>query len=640
MVLRSIASRLALWVLAGSTLVLTATGTLLLIQTRAQILEQGHREASALAAGASVRIQSRLDHVADTAQMLAVLASSHREDSASLIRDAIGTNEDIAGISTAFLPSGKPPAQKAFAPFVRRDADGDIVPSELVGEIGRYWETPWFRDALHCASGCWQQPFLSRVDGRMLLNYAVAIHAEDAPVGVVSADIRLDWLQQVMAALDKEPGAYAFVIGSDGKFLAHDRPSFVGTQGSPVLREALTHPETPKVRLTPAQGARVDEPVWVYFVPIEGTHWTFGLVVPEDRIYAGFRQNLLIDLALGGLALLGVALIALLATRRLMSPLGVLADRAEHVARGELDFQLPRVRSDDEVGRLTQSFDQMRRELARHLEARAASARAQQRMTSELEIARQIQTALLPDEHYVTGNGQRFAELQATVRPAHAVGGDLYAYFMLDNQQFCVMVGDVSDKGVPAALFMARTITLAKAIAPQARTPQHILQLLNLELCKGNDSCMFVTLLCVVLDTGSGLLSLASAGHEAPVLSSGDADVQLIPLETGPALGLHDDATYPSRQLLLRDGDTVLMYTDGVTEAQDSSQKLFGTQRMLDSIAAASVGESPARYVSDLLTAVDAYAIGEAQADDITVLALRWRSADDAREVADAAANR
>ncbi|HEV7775556.1 MAG TPA: SpoIIE family protein phosphatase [Luteibacter sp.] len=637
MVLRSIASRLALWVLAGSTLVLTATGGLLLVQTRAQILQQSHREAAALAAGASVRIQSRLDHVSDTAQMLAVMVASHHDDSASLIRDAIVANTDIAGISTAFLPSGKPPAQKAFAPFVRRDANGDVIATELVGEVGRYWEAPWFREAMHCPGGCWQPPFLPKGDSHQLLNYVVAIREAGQPTGVVSVDIRLDWLQQVLTQLDKSPGARAFVIGDDGVFLAHDRVSFVGTRASAVLREALTHPERSLVRLTPDQGARVDEPVWIYFVPIGGTHWIFGLVIPEGQIYADFRQNLLIDLGLGALALLGVALIALLATRRLMSPLIVLADRAEHVARGELDFELPKARADDEVGRLTHSFDQMRRELAGHIETQASTARAQQRLASELEIARQIQTALLPGEHY-GGEDGRHVELQATVRPAREVGGDLYAYFMLDDQRFCVMVGDVSDKGVPAALFMARTITLAKTIAPQARSPQHILQLLNRELCKGNDSCMFVTLLCAVLDTASGLLSLASAGHEPPVLCG--ADAQLIPLETGPALGLHDDATYPSRQLLLHDSDTVLMYTDGVTEAQDSSHQLFGVQRMLDSIVGATVHASPADYVGDLLHAVDTYATGQAQADDITVLALRWRAQDEVMEVAGAAANR
>ncbi len=202
-----------------------------------------------------------------------------------------------------------------------------------------------------------------------------------------------------------------------------------------------------------------------------------------------------------------------------MAPLVVLSDRVEDVARGDLDFALPQVRRNDEVGRLTRAFDQMRHQLASHIDTAKQVAREQERMTSELEIARQIQLALIPEPHWLAADGR--VEVHAALRPASAVGGDLYTYFTLGARHVCVMVGDVSDKGIPAALFMARTITLARTLATHARSPSDILGALNRELCKGNDTCMFVTLLCGVVETETGLLTLASAGHEQPVLHAG-----------------------------------------------------------------------------------------------------------------------
>ncbi|HZY16371.1 MAG TPA: SpoIIE family protein phosphatase, partial [Ramlibacter sp.] len=445
------------------------------------------------------------------------------------------------------------------------------------------------------------------------------------PAGIINADVTLDWLHQILGSLAKPEGAYAFVLDSDGDYLAHDNPELVGKRGMAALLKVLASDQAESTRLPVAQNPRAHGPVWVYSAPIEGTRWRLGLVVPEDQIYAGVRRIFLLSLALGLLALLGVALITLLTIRRTMAPLGVLADRAERVARGELDFELPPPRRPDEVGRLTQSFDQMRRELALHMENLARVAREKQRLASELEIARQIQIGLLPSEHYLDAVCAYF-ELHAALRPARAVGGDLYSYFMLDPQRFFVMVGDVSDKGIPAALFMAQTITLAKALAPRAQTPQNLLRLLNLELCRGNDSCMFVTLLCGLLDTGNGSLVLASAGHEPPILCGRGAP-QLLDFSTGAVLGLYEDSDYPEHRLRLRQGETLLMYTDGITEASDHGQQMYGIERTVESLAQVPPTASTAGYIERLLGDVDHFVAEAAQADDITVLALTWHGA-------------
>ncbi len=622
MALRSIASRTALWVLLGSTLVLSAIGALLLNLTRTQILEHVHHEAAALAAHAGSQIQARIDRVAVSAQMLAAIIATRRDDAEPLLRDTLAANPDMDGLAAAFRPSPGSADSPPYSPFVRRMDNGALISRDLARDASPYWSSNWFLGGLGCSNGCWQRPFFSQSRHRQLINYSVAINRDGYPAGIINTDVTLNWLHQILGHLAKPEGAYAFVLDSDGNYLAHDNSNLVGKRGATALLGALASDQPESKRLPVAQNPRAHGAVWVYSAPIKGTRWRLGLAVPEYQIYAGVRGIFLLSLALGLLALLGVALITQLTIRRMMAPLGVLADRAEHVARGELDFELPPVNRLDEVGSLTHSFDRMRRELGLHIEDLARVAREKQRLASELEIARQIQIGLLPNEHYFDATCTRF-ELHAALRPAREVGGDLYSYFMLDLHRLYIMAGDVSDKGIPAALFMAQTITLAKALAPRAQTPDKLLELLNIELCHGNDSCMFVTLLCGLLDTGNGRIALASAGHEPPVICGGAAP-RLIQFETGPVLGLHDSASYPVHNLVLQPGQTLLMYTDGITEASNHAQQMYGIERTIECLARLPAEAAPAGYVRQLLADVDEFVGDAQQADDITMLALTW----------------
>lgn len=621
MVLRSVASRLALAVLLGSAIVLIVTGGLLLTHTREQTLRQTEREASAIATSAANRIQARIDGVAKVDQVLASLLSSRREEAPAIIHDILAANPEIGDISAAFVPRDRLALREDDAPVARRKPDGGIVMGSRLSDPEPYWSSPWFIRGLNCDSGCWQAPFRSEERNETLVGFSMAIPGKNLPViGVADATISLDWLQKLLSGLTKPEHASAFVLDANGEFLAHDWLSYIGTRGSRPLLSAVAENRNP-VRITPEEGGRVSEPVWVYFVPIKGTRWTFGLSMPEREVLADLRRTYMVDIMLGVLALAGVSLITLVVTRRLMAPLGVLAERAENVSRGDLDFALPVVRRNDEVGRLTRAFDQMRHQLAGHIDTAKRTAREQERMASELEIARQIQLALIPEAHWLADDGR--LELHAALRPASAVGGDLYTYFALGARHVCVMVGDVSDKGIPAALFMARTITLARTIATHARSPSDILGALNRELCKGNDTCMFVTLLCGVVETETGLLALASAGHEQPVLHAGGTAI-LVDVETGPALGLDREARYPVRVLTLLGGDTVLMYTDGVSEAHAGNQKLYGAHALLESVLRVEEGATPETFVDSVLKDVDAYVEGAAAYDDIALLALTW----------------
>lgn len=211
----------------------------------------------------------------------------------------------------------------------------------------------------------------------------------------------------------------------------------------------------------------------------------------------------------------------------------------------------------------------------------------------------------------------------ASILPAREVGGDLYDFFFINEHRFCFLVGDVSGKGVPAAFFMAVTKTLIKAVAEREQEPGRILARVNGELAADNDSCMFVTLFLAVLDTRTGRLGYANAGHPAPLLLRAGHPPELIASMEEPMAGAMPDIDYSTGTLDLVPGDALFLFTDGVSEAMNPDLELYSDDRLLETVA----GQARAG-ARDLVQAVSASVTawaGEAeQSDDITMLALRY----------------
>jgi sigma-B regulation protein RsbU (phosphoserine phosphatase) len=213
-------------------------------------------------------------------------------------------------------------------------------------------------------------------------------------------------------------------------------------------------------------------------------------------------------------------------------------------------------------------------------------------------------------------------DIFATLVPAKEVGGDLYDFFFLDDDRLCFAVGDVSGKGVPAALFMAVTKTLFRATAANGGTPGEILTRLNAEISRDNESCMFVTLFCGILNIRTGQVDYGNGGHNLPYYLHQNG---VSPLEKlgGRVLGLVEQTLYASARMVLRPGEALLLYTDGVTEAMDSTERLYSDQRLAEFLAS-NRGSSPRQIVGDLVSNVRSFAGAAPQSDDITALALRY----------------
>ena len=241
-------------------------------------------------------------------------------------------------------------------------------------------------------------------------------------------------------------------------------------------------------------------------------------------------------------------------------------------------------------------------------------------LQQELDIARRMQLSILPRVFPQRPD----VSLASLILPAQEVGGDFYDWFLLDDDRLGVVVADVSGKGVPAAFFMAVARTLLKANSRYARSPAEALAQVNQSLAAENEETMFVTLFYGVLQLSTGRFTYASGGHNPPVLRGADGGVRLLPQPRGMALAIDPDAPFAEGELRLVPGDTLFLYTDGVTEALDPQGRLFGDAAMLATLAALPQDAAAELYPRQVVAALEAFAGNEPQADDITCVALRY----------------
>ncbi len=248
--------------------------------------------------------------------------------------------------------------------------------------------------------------------------------------------------------------------------------------------------------------------------------------------------------------------------------------------------------------------------------------RTKELIESELSVAREIQMSIVPKIFPAFPDRSEF-DIFASLEPAKEVGGDLYDFFLLDDDHLCFTVGDVSGKGVPASLFMAVTKTLLKAKADISLRPDEILYQVNNELCKDNDSGMFVTDFLGILTISSGEVIFSNGGHNIPFILRRGGSAWSLPKIPGMALGVMEKAKYTCSEIRLEYGDSLLVYTDGVTEAMNPAGELLGEEH-LKRILLGSGGGTAKEEALHVLAKTREFADGAMQSDDITILALKY----------------
>ncbi|HBA83594.1 MAG TPA: hypothetical protein DCZ95_05815 [Verrucomicrobia bacterium] len=327
--------------------------------------------------------------------------------------------------------------------------------------------------------------------------------------------------------------------------------------------------------------------------------------------------------AIIGVTVLAAVLLVLLFSYVFTRPLRLLAAATKRISAGEFDHQV-RIRSRDELHDLSHSFNRMTLSLKKYTADLTRTTAANERYESELRFARDIQQELLPRQ-FPPYPGASSVEIFARMLPAREVGGDYYDFFLVDRDHMGALVADVAGKGAGAGLFMMRMRTLLRDNARGNLSAADTLKRVNQLMLPDNQSMMFTTMIYLICNLQTGRLVFCNAGHPPPlVLRKGSPEwLEAAPEEINPPLGIREAVGFKDRELTLAKGDSLILYTDGATEAVDSGDHLFGDQRLLECVKRQALSSNH-EICDEIYRELALYQQGLEQFDDITMLFLKY----------------
>ena len=338
----------------------------------------------------------------------------------------------------------------------------------------------------------------------------------------------------------------------------------------------------------------------------------------EDDIHTYVMSVLTIS---GLIMLILLAIGVFYIVRTLIRPIGIVVSEAKKFVdnNAEISEKLTKINTKDEIQVLSQSIYRMESEIKDYIEHIKAVTAEKERIGAELNVATQIQADMLPSIFPAFPERNEF-DIYASMTPAKEVGGDFYDFFLVDDDHIAMVMADVSGKGVPAALFMVIAKTLIKNCAQAGElSPSKILSKVNDQLCEGNEAELFVTVWLAVLEISSGKGMAANAGHEHPVLKRSDGQYELIQYRHSPAVATMEGIRFKEHEFEMNKGDRLFVYTDGVPEATNADNVLFGTDRMLDALNSQPDADDKT-ILNNVKKAVDEFVGDAPQFDDLTML--------------------
>ena len=593
-----------------------------------------------------------------------------------IMRSIVETNAVIRSCGLSFVDNYFPQKGHWFCPYAVRPDSGDVKTRIIGDEHQDYLKAKWFLEALAADSAYWSKPFFDGTDSvTPLTAYMIPIHNKQGKtVAILGADLKLDFINATGVSYSnmggnnmkfyvtdnhsggisvynddnvemwKERGlrllSYNFIIDDEGTFIAHPDDDYVLKKN--YFELAKTTPDTlddyvgrqmvegksgmykdQRRRIAHIQFFGLDGlNAYVFFQHIALTNWSIGLVVPRFLI-DGYAIGIgLAMIILIGFGLLAGRIVGRFVINRMVRPLTKLAESADEVAKGNFRAPLPKIKHNDEIKVLRDSFEGMQHSLTEYIDELKDTTASKAAIEQELKVAHDIQMSMLP-KTFPPYPERDDVDIFGMVNPAKDVGGDLFDFYIRDEKLF-FCIGDVSGKGVPASLVMAMTRSLFRNVSLHVSEPNVIVSALNAAVAEGNETNMFVTVFLGVLDLQTGVLQYCNAGHNSPLLL--DEEVKTLACDANVPIGVIAEMSFSRQEIQLEKTTTIFLYTDGLSEAENSMHALFGEPR-INHVAEVQVAQGvkePAAVIYAMNEEVHRF-VGEAeQSDDLTMLAIKY----------------
>ena len=503
----------------------------------------------------------------------------------------------------------------------------------------------WYVTAKQTGALYISEPYPDSFGRGLTVTLARPIIADGVFNGVLGVDLLIESINEEILSTKFGAGGYAMLFSKDGNVISANGLSeenrapeaFLGTETDAVLA-AMRASESGVSRSEIGKDS-----VYIIYAPVSTSRWKLTVVMPVNEILApAVRSSVAIDgiireartdmgeiigklnfIMVGAFAALAAAFIVIVwgACGRISQPILKLSEDVGRIGEGSLDYS-PNIHTGDEIELLSQRFERMTASLRAYIENLTRITAEKERIGAELNVATRIQAGMLPCIFPPFPDRPEF-DIYATMTPAKEVGGDFYDFFMVDVNHLAVVIADVSGKGIPAALFMMTAKTLIKTLMQTGLDPAQVFTEANARLSENNDAGMFVTAWMGVLEIPTGRFTYVNAGHNPPLFRRVGEDFHYMKSRAAFVLAGMEGIRYRQEEVLLSPGDILYIYTDGVTEAADLQDRLYGNERLLQVLNAQRTQD-----LTEILRAVkedvDTFAAGVPQFDDITMLALRF----------------
>jgi len=519
-----------------------------------------------------------------------VMRNIHQPDSMLDVAECVlRSHKNLLGCGIAFEPNFYPAKGRLYEPYAYWH-DGDVVKAQIAGAHHDYTQNASYQKAVHTREWLWTEPYYYEEAKTSMITYVQPLKdAKDSIMAVFMLDLSTDWLGDTLNYRQLYPSSYTLLLSEQGKLIAGPRTTEKNEEDIRRIIAVVNDDDTGKLlcskentRTYSFQSSNGDE-AFVFTAKFKtDPRWQMVVVCYEDEVFGPLREvrvNILL------MMLVGFAI----------------------------------------MGFIVYRFFMKERDLNKTL-------LKQTRIDSELRIARDIQLKMLPMTYPPFPNRSDL-DIYGSLLPAREVGGDMYDFFIRDEKLF-FCIGDVSGKGVPAAMLMASTHSMFRAFSSHGNDPAQIMYRINESACQGNNSNMFVTIFIGVLNLQTGQLCYCNAGHDRPIVINSNG-ISMLDAKPHLPVGIFDDMHYETEESVLTPNSMMFLYTDGLTEAmaplpatdhnaETVRHNLFGIERVMSNLQHHEAQISAKQLLDSINMAVNNFVGDAEQSDDLTMLAIRY----------------
>lgn len=633
---RSFATRLSIYVLSFTLIVFATIMILFYNYSHEKVTNYAIERTHGLLNNIATEISSQLMSVETTINQSVWVMEEHlnRPDSLQkVITSVIDNNPLIVGSGIAFVPDYYKEKGKYFMPYasLSNNDNGKITYQVLGSQNYDYPCMDWYLIPKLLKKDYWSEPYYDDGGGNIIMStYSKPLYDNRGELyAIFIASISLSQFTDTISLLKPYPSSYTYLVSRNGNFLTHAERNKIMNQtifSEAFAEKNLAQEQIGREMLAGHTGTmrfdNIGTDSYAFYTTIPHIGWSVCTVCPSQIILQDLdstSRKIIYTFLVGMLVLF---LIVYSIIRRLTSPLEKFSQAAREIATGRFDIQIPQVRSHDEIRHLHDSLIYMQNSLSNYVNELRETTASKEHIESELSIAREIQMGMIP-KIFPPYPDRNDVDLHAILQPAKEVGGDLYDFYM-DGNHLYFLIGDVSGKGVPASLFMAITRSLFRTLSQHVLSPAKIVTDMNNSISDTNESNMFVTLIVGILDLETGKLKLSNAGHNPPILIQTDGHVSFVEFKTQIFAGVIEDFVYVDEEITLEKGSKLFLYTDGVTEAENTDKELYGEEKLMATLS--DNASSNVRATVDVVVSSIVNHVKEAEAsDDLTILLIQYQ---------------